>query len=197
MPGRFALQVLLLALAVPLAGCDRAAVPEISAIDASGESLPEDMVLTDHTGKPKRLTDYKGKIVALFFGFTQCPAVCPTTLAEFAQVYRQLGPDADQVQVLFVTIDPEQDTQQLLAEFMPTFDPRFIGLRGTAEQTRRVAEAFKVSYVKVPAKAGDYTFDHTTYVFLLDRSGRLRLRVPHGQSAAALVSLIREIQQSP
>lgn len=187
--------LLLVALSLPLAGCDRPAIPEINAIDVSGESYPNDFLLTDHHGKPVRLSDFRGKIVALFFGFTQCPDVCPTTLVEFSQVYRDLDRDADQVQVLFVTIDPERDSQQLLAEYVPAFDSRFIGLRGSPEETRRVADAFKVTYLKIPAREGDsYTLDHTAYVFLFDRTGRLRLKVPHGQSAASLVKLIREIQ---
>lgn len=187
--------LLLVALSMPLTGCERTAAPEIDAIDVSSESYPNDFLLTDHRGKPVRLSDFRGKIVALFFGFTQCPDVCPTTLTTFSQVYRDLGRDADQVQVLFVTIDPERDTQQLLAEYMPAFDSRFIGLRGSPEEIRQVAEAYKVTYQKIPAKQGSfYTLDHTAYVFLFDRAGRLRLKVPHGQSAPALVRLIREVQ---
>lgn len=190
--------LLLAALSVPLAGCDRTDTPEIDAIDVSSESYPNDFHLTDHRGKVVRLSDFRGKIVALFFGFTQCPDVCPTTLTEFSQVYRELGHDADQVQVLFVTIDPERDTQQLLAEYVPAFDRRFIGLHGSPEEIRRVAEAYKVTYQKVPTGEGKfYTLDHTAYIFLFDRAGRLRLKVPHGQSAPALVRLIREIQGNP
>lgn len=187
--------ILLAALSLLLVGCDRPKIPEVNAIDVSGEAYPNDFLLTDHRGKPTRLSDFRGKIVALFFGFTQCPDVCPTTLAEFAQVYRDLGRDADQVQVLFITIDPERDTQQLLGEYVPAFDSRFIGLRGSPEETRRVADAYKVTYLKIKAKEGDfYTLDHTAYVFLFDRTGLLRLKVPHGQPAASLVKLIREIQ---
>lgn len=190
--------LLLAALSLPLAGCDRPESPEINAIDVGGESYPNDFLLTDHRGKPIRLSDFRGKIVALFFGFTQCADVCPTMLAEFSQVYRDLGRDADQVQVLFVTIDPERDTQQLLAEYLPAFDSRFIGLRGSPEETRRVADAYKVTYQKSAAKEGGfYTLDHTAYVFLFDRAGRLRLKVPHGQSAPALTRLIREIRDHP
>lgn len=190
--------LLLAALSLPLAGCDRSATSDIDAIDVSGEPYPNDFLLTDHNGKARRLSDFRGKIVALFFGFTQCPDVCPTTLTAFSQVYRDLGRDADQVQVLFVTIDPERDTQQLLTEYMPAFDSRFIGLRGSPEEIRRVAEAYKVTYQKIPAtQGGFYTLDHTAYVFLFDRAGRLRLKVPHGQSAPSLVRLIREIQDNP
>ena len=187
--------ILLTALSLLLAGCERPKIQEVNAIDVSSETYPNDFLLTDHRGKPTRLSDFRGKVVALFFGFTQCPDVCPTTLAEFSQVYRDLGSDADQVQVLFVTIDPERDTQQLLGEYIPAFNNRFIGLRGSPEETRRVADAYKVTYQKIKAKEGDfYTLDHTAYVFLFDRTGLLRLKIPHGQPAASLVKLIREIQ---
>lgn len=189
--------LLLAALFLPLAGCDRDEGREINATDASSDSYPTDFVLTNHRGKPVRLSDFRGKVVALFFGFTQCPDVCPTTLAEFSQVYRDLGRNADQVQVLFVTIDPERDTQQLLAEYLPAFDSRFVGLRGSSEEIRRVADAYKVTYQKIHARNGNsYTMDHTALVFLFDGNGRLRLKVPHGQSAQALTRLIREIRDT-
>lgn len=190
--------LLLAALFLPLAGCDRGEGREINATDATSESYPTDFALTDHRGKPVRLSDFRGKVVALFFGFTQCPDVCPTTLAEFSQVYRDLGGDSDQVQVLFVTIDPERDTQQLLAEYLPAFDNRFIGLWGNSEEIRRVADTYKVTYQKIQTKnSSSYTMDHTALVFLFDGNGRLRLKVPHGQSAQALTRLIREIRDSP
>ena len=190
--------LVLVTLLISLAGCDRNKSREINATDASSESYPTDFVLTDHRGKNVRLSDFRGKVVALFFGFTQCPDVCPTTLAEFSQVYHDLGRDADQVQVLFVTIDPERDTQQLLAEYLPAFDNRFTGLWGSSEEIRRVADAYKVTYQKIPSKGGNsYTMDHTALVFLFDRKGRLRLKVPHGQSAQALTRLIQEIRDTP
>lgn len=180
-----------------LAGCDASAPPaEIQALDASGKDYPTDFALTDHHGKPRRLSEFRGKVVALFFGFTQCPEVCPTTLAEFAQVYRALGPDADRVQVIFVTLDPERDTRELLAQFVPAFDARFLALSGTPEQTRQVADAYDVTYRKVAGRTpGFYTIDHTSYIFLFDASGRLRLKMPHGQPAPAIERLIREIQE--
>ncbi|MDR2238917.1 MAG: SCO family protein [Zoogloeaceae bacterium] len=185
----------MMALWLPLAGCERdAPPPEPDAIDVSGEAYSNDFHLTDHNGKTVRLSDFRGKIVALFFGFTQCPDVCPTTLAAFAEVYRDLGSDADRVQVLFVTIDPERDTQQLLAEYVPAFNARFIGLRGTPEETRRVADMYKVSYQKIPTGGDSYTLDHTAYVFIFDRAGHLRFKVPHGQPPAALTRLIRELE---
>jgi len=188
----------IMTLGLPLSGCDRAPPPpEPDAIDVSSEAYANDFTLTDHRGKTTRLSDFRGKIVALFFGFTQCPDVCPTTLITFSEVYRNLGPDADQVQVLFVSVDPERDTQQLLAEYIPAFNPKFTGLRGTPEEIRRVADMYKVSYQKIPTSGGkSYTIDHTAYVFLFDRAGHLRFKVPHGQPAAALTALIREMENN-
>jgi protein SCO1/2 len=188
-----------LALLCLVAACDRGPpVKDIEAIDVGSDAYPTDFTLTDHRGKAVRLSDFRGRIVALFFGFTQCPDVCPTTLSDFAQVNRNLGRDAERLQVLFVTIDPERDTQQLLAEYIPAFDARFIGLRGSPEEIRRVADGFKVTYRKIPAREGNfYTLDHTAYVFLFDKTGRLRLKVPHGQSAEALTRLVREVDGNP
>lgn len=187
--------VLVAALGISSTGCDPGGdAKEVEAIDASADGRALDFALIDHTGKQRRLSDFRGKVVAVFFGYTQCPDVCPTTLAEFVQVHRRLGPKADKLQVLFITVDPERDTQQLLAEYMPAFDPRFIGLRGAAQDLRKATDAFAVTYTKIGGQAGkNYTFDHTAYVFLVDPSGQLRLKVPHGQSAEALTTLIQEI----
>ena len=189
-------------IAALAAGCDRSppARPpaEVTAVDVSGESYPTDFTLTDHTGKIRKLSDFRGKIVALFFGYTQCPDVCPTTLSAFSEVLRILGPDADRVQVLFITVDPERDTQQLLSEYIPAFDSRFVGLYGDMETTRRIAAGYHVTFEKIPtSSAGNYTMDHTAYVFFFDGKGRLWLKVPHGQSAQTVAALIREILNSP
>ena len=122
------------------------------------------------------MADYRGKAVALFFGYTQCPDVCPTTLAALAGAMKLLGPDADRVQVLFVTVDPERDTPDLLAKYVPAFDPRFVGLRGDAAATERTAREFNVIYQKVPGSAPDrYTMDHSAGTYLFDPQGRLRV----------------------
>jgi protein SCO1/2 len=124
----------------------------------------------------------------VFFGYTQCPDVCPTTMAEMAAVMKELGPLADKVQVLFITIDPERDTQDLLSKYVPAFDPRFLGLRGDLAQTQKVAQDFKVFYQKVPGKdPGSYTMDHTAGSFVFDPQGRIRLFVRHGQGPAPIV----------
>lgn len=156
--------------------------------DLTGLPYAKDFALSDHTGKPRTLADFKGKVVLMFFGYTQCPDVCPTTLSEMAQVMQQLGPQADQVQVLFVTVDPERDTQPLLAQYVPAFDARFLGLYGSAEQTAAVAKEFKVFYAKVPGKAaGSYSMDHTAASYVFDKQGKIRLLVRNGQGTDSML----------
>ena len=184
------------ALTCSLAACDKLPGKQVSFqnTDVTGLDYAKEFALTDHTGKPRTLADYKGKVVVLFFGYTQCPDVCPTTMAEMATVMQKLGPLADKVQVAFVTLDPERDTQELLAAYAPAFDKRFVGLRGSPEQTAKVAKEFKVFYSKVPGtEPGSYTIDHTAGSYVFDREGRLRLFVRHGQSADAIVQDIRQL----
>lgn len=160
--------------------------------DITGASFARDFELTDHHGKPRRLADYRDKVVVIFFGFTQCPDVCPTTLQEMAEVMKVLGPDADRVQVLFVTIDPERDTAQLLSQYVPAFDRRFVGLYGDAATTAKTAKEFKVFYAKVPGKTEtSYTMDHTAGSYVFDPQGRPRLFIKHGRGAEPLASDIR------
>ena len=142
--------------------------------------------LTDQFGVQRSLADFRGKVVSLFFGFTHCPDVCPTHLARQAEVMRQLGPLADQVAVLFVSLDPERDTPEALKIYMNAFDPRFIALTGTPEETGKVAKEYKVFWQKTPLpdSALVYTIDHATHSFVIDQKGRLRLSVPHEMSAA-------------
>jgi protein SCO1/2 len=157
-----------------LAGCDSR--PQFQATDITGADYGKSLELVDHTGKPRRLEDFRGKAIVLFFGFTHCPDVCPTTLAEVAAALRQLGPDAERVQVLLVTVDPERDTQDALAKYVTAFDPRFLGLRGDAAATQRAAKEFKIYYEK--RKSGDsYTVDHSGQTYVLDPQGRLRLLI--------------------
>ncbi len=184
----------LLALALLLAGCDKLANKPVTFdnTDVTGIAYGKGFALTDHNGKPRTLADFRGKVVVLFFGYTQCPDVCPTTMAELANVMQQLGPQAKQVQVLFVTLDPERDTPALLAQYVPAFNPSFLGLYGDAAATAKVAKEFKVFYSKVPgATPGSYTIDHMAGSYVFDREGRLRLFVRNGQNPAALVHDIR------
>jgi protein SCO1/2 len=183
-------------LAALLAGCDKLSdkPPSFQNTDVTGLDYGKDFSLVDHNGKPRTLADFRGKVVVMFFGYTQCPDVCPTTMAEMAAVMKDLGPAADQVQVLFVTLDPERDTQPLLAQYVPAFDPRFIGLYGNAAQTAAVAREFKIFYSKVPGSApGTYTLDHTAGTYVFDRQGKLRLFVRNGQDPRAIVHDIRQL----
>jgi protein SCO1/2 len=185
------------ALTVSLAACDKLPGKQKESFqntDVTGLDYAKGFALTDHTGKPRTLADFKGKAVVVFFGYTQCPDVCPTTMAEMASVMQKLGPLADQVQVLFITLDPERDTQELLANYVPAFDKRFIGLRGTPEQTAKTAKEFKVFYSKVPGTdPGSYTIDHTAGSYLFDRDGRLRLFIRHGQGPDPIVHDLRQL----
>ncbi|MBL8454281.1 MAG: SCO family protein [Zoogloea sp.] len=162
--------------------------------DITGANYAKGFQLTDHTGAPRSLADYRGKVVTLFFGYTQCPDVCPTNLLGMAEVMRQLGPDADRLQVLFITVDPERDTQALLAEYVPAFDKRFTGLYGDASTTAAVARDFKVFYQKQgDTKGSAYTVDHSTGTYVFDPQGRLRLYVKHGEKPEVIAGDLRKL----
>ena len=185
-----------IALAASLAACDKLPGKPASFqnTDVTGLDYAKDFSLTDHTGKPRTLADFKGKAVVVFFGYTQCPDVCPTTMAEMASVMQKLGPQADQVQVLFITLDPERDTPQLLASYVPAFDKRFMGLYGSLEQTAKTAKDFKVFYSKVPGSApGSYTIDHMAGSYVFDKDGKLRLFIRHGGTADSIVHDVRQL----
>lgn len=178
--------------AVGLAACGKN--PSFHSTDVSGSDLGTDLSLTDFNGQPRTLQDFKGKVLVVFFGFVQCPDVCPTTLAEFVQVRDSLGKDGDRVQVAFVTVDPERDTPEVLRQYVTQFDPSFIGLRGDADATARVAKSFKVFYAKVPGKEpGSYTMDHTAGSYVFDPEGKVRLFVRYGTGAQALASDIKTL----
>ncbi len=173
-----------------LAGCNGA--PQFKSTDVTGATFARDFALTDHHGKQRGLADFRGKVVVLFFGFTHCPDVCPTTLAEFARMTKVLGKDAEHVQVLFVTVDPERDTEALLAQYVPSFHPGFLGLRGDAEATAKTAGEFKIVYEKRPS-GKSYTMDHSAGTYIYDQAGRLRLFASYGMDAEALASDIRAL----
>lgn len=183
--------VLTLALASAfIAGCDRApgGGPAFKAIDVSGADFGRELALPDAEGRPRSLADFRGKVTVIFFGYAQCPDVCPTTLAELAEARRALGRAGQDVQGVFVTVDPERDTPEMLKAYVASFDPSFVALRGSPEQTREAAKAFKIFYAKVPGKTeGSYTVDHTAGAYVLDREARLRLFTRHGTGAEALV----------
>lgn len=183
-----------------LAACGRpdttapAARTSFSGIDLTGAEYGRSLALTDAQGRPRVLADFKGKVVVLFFGYTQCPDVCPTTMAELAQVKQSLGADGDRVQGVFVTVDPARDTTEVLDGYMKSFGAGFVALRGTAEQTAAAAKEFKVFYAKVPGKTeGSYTMDHTAGSYILDAEGRLRLFVRYGSGAEALTADLKKL----
>ena len=182
-----------------LAGCDKlgfSSAPKASfqGVDLTGAAYARGFSLPDQNGRTRTLEDFKGKVVVVFFGFTQCPDVCPTTLAELAQVKKALGADGDKVQGVFITVDPERDKPELLKAYLESFDPGFVALRGSPEQLKDVAKEFKIYYAKVPGKTPDsYTMDHTAASFLFDPQGRVRVFSRYGAGATALMSDIKAL----
>jgi len=180
-----------------LASCG-ARAPTFESSDVTGSSFGHDFTLKDPSGTTRTLADFRGKAVVVFFGYTQCPDVCPTTLATLATAMKMLGRDADRVQVLFITIDPDRDTPALLREYVPAFDSRFLGLYGDADATARTAKEFKVIYQKVPGPTpGSYTMDHSAGSYVFDPKGRLRLFVSNGQGADVFAHDIRVLLHAP
>ncbi|AOB28894.1 MULTISPECIES: SCO family protein [Bordetella] len=180
-------------VAALLAACGESA-PAFKGSDITGTQLGKKLALVDHNGTPRTLQDFAGKAVVVFFGFTQCPDVCPTSLAELSQVMKQLGPDADRVQVLLVTVDPERDTPEILKQYVTTFDPRFLGLTGTPEQIKQAAASFKAYYAKVPTQDGaNYTMDHTAAFYLFDGKGESRVLATNTAGAEALAHDIKAL----
>lgn len=187
----------LLALALTsllgLAACDKlgfgsgSGKPSFKGIDITGAEYARTLSMNDQQDRPRTLGDFKGKVLVVFFGYTQCPDVCPTTLSELTQVKQALGADGQRVQGIFVTIDPERDTAELLKAYVANFDPSFVALRGTADQTAAAAKEFKVFYAKVPGKTPEsYTMDHTAASFLFDAQGRVRVFSRYGAGTQAL-----------
>jgi protein SCO1 len=175
-----------------LAAC--ADKPSFRNTDITGAEFAREFALTDHDGKARTLADFKDKAVVVFFGFTQCPDVCPTTLAEMTEVLKLLGADSKRVQVLFITIDPERDTPDLLRKYVPAFHPSFLGLTGSNEAIAKVAKEFKVFYQKSVGKTpGSYTMDHTANSYVFDPQGRVRLVVKHGLGAEPLVQDLKQL----
>jgi protein SCO1 len=191
--------VLAAALTLALTGCDKlglagTAAPAYRGVDITGAEYARVLSLPDATGKPRTLADFKGKVTVVFFGYTQCPDVCPTTMTELVQVKKALGADGERVQAVFVSIDPERDTPEILKSYMASFDPSFVALRGTPEQTQAAAKEFKVFYAKVPGKtAGSYTMDHTAGAYVLDTNGNPRLCERYGAGAEALTADIKAL----
>lgn len=171
-----------------LSGCDRLspdgqpATPSFKGIDITGADYARGFSLTDFNGQTRTLADFQGRVVMLYFGFVQCPDVCPTALTRAAAVMERLGPRAGDLQVVFVTVDPERDTPELLREYMAAFHPSFLALTGNAEQIAQTAKDFRAFYKKVPT-GSSYTMDHTALSYLFDRQGRIRVALRHEQTA--------------
>ncbi len=157
--------------------------------DITGADFPKPLALTDHTGKKRTMSDFAGKLVVLFFGYTHCPDVCPTTMADMKQTMKLLGDKSDQVQVLFVTVDPQRDTQEVLAQFVPSFDKRFIGLWGNQQEIAETLENFKIYAAKVEDSGkGGYTIDHSAGTYVFDKQGKIRVYMEYGQKPADVAS---------
>ena len=182
-----------LACVLTLSACDNKGMPLPKTVfantDITGLDYGKDFSLTDHTGKPRTIADFRGKLVFVFFGYTHCPDICPTTLSDMAGIMKSLGSDADKLQVLFITLDPERDTPEVMAGYVPAFHPGFLGLYGDRLATEKVARDFKIFQQRVPGPDGkSYTIDHTAASYVFDTQGRLRLFVRHGQGGAPLLN---------
>ena len=181
--------------ALALSGCERAAPPHhFNAVDLTGATYAQGFDLPDFDGKPRTLADFRGKVTVVFFGYTQCPDACPTTMAELSGVLKTLGPDAARVQVVFITVDPSRDTAALLKSYVTNFRPDFLALRGDAAQTQKVVRDFKVVVEKVPGKTADtYTIDHTAGTYIFDPQGRIRLFASQSLDPALLTADIQAL----
>jgi protein SCO1 len=181
----------LLAL-VGLAGCDQKAA--FSGIDITGADYAQGFTLTDHNGQKRRLADFKGRVVVVFFGYTQCPDVCPTSLSELAQAKQLLGPQGDKLQGLFVSVDPERDTPEIMRAYMASFDPGFLALYAQPNELPELAKSFKVYYKKVEGKTPtSYTMDHSAGSYVYDTQGRVRLYHRYGSGAQALAGDVKTL----
>jgi len=175
----------LFSLFLILGGCD--SKPPFVSSDISYADFGKDFALTDHHGQPRTLADFRGKAVVMFFGYTQCPDVCPTTMSAMSEVMKQLGPDAAKVQVLFVSVDPERDTPELLAQYVPAFNPSFLGLYSDPQTTAKTAQDFHIFYKKQPGSTPNtYTVDHTAGSYAYDPQGKLRLYIKYGENPAVI-----------
>jgi protein SCO1/2 len=190
---RFNLLVAAAAIATFIAGCAPEAA-KFRSTDITGAEFGRELALDGHDGKPRTLADFRGKAVLVFFGYTHCPDVCPTTLADAAQALKALGKDADRVQVLFVTVDPERDTPAVLSKYVPAFDPRFLGLHGDAAAIQKAAKEFKIFYEKRAGKnPGEYTMDHSGQSYVFDPQGRIRLLLRHDRLSQDLAEDLRTL----
>ncbi|RKJ96565.1 SCO family protein [Alicycliphilus denitrificans] len=168
--------------------------PKFQGVDLTGAEYARDLQLPDHNGQNRSLKDFAGKVVVVFFGYTQCPDVCPTSMSELAEVKRALGADGDKLQGIFVTVDPERDTPEMLKAYMASFDPGFLALRGSPEQLAAVAKDFKIYYKRVDGQTPtSYTMDHSAGSYVYDTAGRLRVYHRYGSGAQSLAADVRAL----
>ncbi len=181
-------------VAIFMVACENKVQSEFISSDIAGADFARDFKLQDHTGAILSLSDFKNKVVVVFFGYTQCPDMCPTTMAELAGTMKKLGQeDADQVQVLFVTLDPRQDKSEILGQYVATFDPRFVGLTGSEETIKAVADEFKVYYKNQISDLSEQTVDHSTGTYIFDKIGNIRLYVRYGSGEETFVHDIKAL----
>lgn len=178
-----------------LAGCQPADTPaQFSGSDISDTNVGNELSMVDTQGTTRTLADFKGKVTVFFFGFTQCPDVCPTAMAELSQVVTLLGDQADQVQVAMISVDPERDTPEILGQYVHTFNPGFIGLTGSLDQLEATARSFKAYYAKVKgAKPGEYSMDHASSFYIFDKNAKARVLVSGKAPAADIAADIRQL----
>ena len=183
-----------LALCLCACGADNKPKATLVGTDITGADFGKDFNLLDHHGEKRQLKDYLGKTVVLFFGYTHCPDVCPTTMADMANAMKLLGEEANKVQVIFITLDPERDTQEVLAKYVPSFDKRFVGLYGNAAQIAETAKTYKVfSEKQVEAGKSGYTIDHSAGSFVYDKEGKIRIYFKYGQKPNEIASDLKQI----
>lgn len=186
--------IAVLIASVAMLACQKSPpAPVFQATDITGATFARDFELPDHNGKTRKLADFRGKVVAIFFGYIHCPDVCPTTLSDFATALKTLGDDAKNVQVLFVTVDPQRDTPELLKQFVPAFNPTFLGLHPSESQLKVITNEYKVVHQKTATKDGEYLIDHSAGTYIHDTQGRVRLLIPYGSSAAAIAADLKTL----
>ena len=182
----------ILVLAGGLAACGPSA-PEFTGTDITGTRLGRDLALTDQHGKARDMASFNGKVAVMFFGFTQCPDVCPAALAELAEVKKNLGKDADALEIVMITVDPERDTPEVLKSYVEAFDPSFVGLTGTPAELKATAGSFKAYYAPAPQKDGAYTMDHTASFYIFDKKGDARVLAANNIGVAALTKDVQAL----
>ena len=170
---------------------------KFNGVDITGATYAQKLKLKDFDGRMRDLSEFKGKVVFVFFGFTQCPDVCPTTMAELAELRRRLGPDGEKVQGVFVSVDPERDTPEVLKGYLTAMDPSFVGLTGSPDEIKAVAKEFKVFYQKVETPSGGYTIDHTAGSYIFDPQGQVRLFARYGMPIDQLTADVRQLLKLP